>query len=290
MGPHHHQVLEKFAGAATASLEARSREIQQTQGVVSELPQVVKEALRKAGVKETGAKTGRGDGGDGDGDDDGDDGGGEQSDAFDIWGATTAPTVLLTTSVAARGLDFSNLTHVYSLNVFGANAKAGVNLQESSSSSSKYSSPGGNHFMNEEAEYAHQAGRLGRLGNLCGASHGGGGKMTSIVGLGLEGHVRGLVAGVAEVGADVAEEVPPEVQGWSLEDPPFADEDEDDDDDEEATSAAAAAEGSPTGGAVAGSSTSNDSTSGSLNHGMSVSERRAFLEDAFELFDAQEEE
>ena len=80
-------------------------------------------------------------GGDGGGGGSGQGGAGEGG--FDIWGAATAPTVLLTTPSAARGLDFANLTHVYSLNV-----------------------------PLDVAEYAHQAGRLGRLGSGQGALRG----------------------------------------------------------------------------------------------------------------------
>ena len=87
---HSLQVLEQFAGAASASLEAESMLKQQI------LPAALAAA---AGV----------------GGDEGD----TSSSSFDIWGATTAPTVLLTTPSAARGLDFVNLTHVYSLNVLG---------------------------------------------------------------------------------------------------------------------------------------------------------------------------
>jgi len=77
---------------------------------------------------------------------------------FDIWSIATAPTVLLTTPSAARGLHFSNLTHVYSVNVEVT-----------------------------AAEYAHQAGRLGRLGNI------GAGVMTSIIEPDLEPTIRAVI-------------------------------------------------------------------------------------------------
>jgi hypothetical protein len=85
------QVLEFFAGAVSASKESDSKRKQS---------KVLDELLQKT----TGSDGGEGAAG-------GDD------DDFDIWGAATAPTVLLTTPSAARGLDFANLTHVYSLNV-----------------------------------------------------------------------------------------------------------------------------------------------------------------------------
>ena len=77
--------------------------------------------------------------------------------------------MLLTTPSAARGLDFANLTHVYSLNV-PLNA----------------------------AEYAHQAGRLGRLGNL------GIGIITSVVEPAKAAELQSLIGQVAGPTADVA--------------------------------------------------------------------------------------
>lgn len=106
------QVLEQFAGAASASLEARSKERQ------------------NADVK-TPSSSSRSTGADGD---------------VNVWGANTAPTVLLTTPVAARGLDFTNLTHVYSLDVLSG--------LSSSSQANEGSSLGS--FMDAKAEYAHQ--------------------------------------------------------------------------------------------------------------------------------------
>ena len=117
---------------------------------------------------------------------------------MDIWGATTAPTVLLTTPVAARGLDFTNLTHVYSLGVLGR-ASGGSQAPGGGGG-------GGGGFMDERAEYAHQAGRLGRLGNRCP------GVVTSIVDDGGTGAaaVRAVVQAVAGPSAEVREVGPEE--------------------------------------------------------------------------------
>ena len=107
------QVLEQFAGAASASLEARSKERQNIE------------------VK-TPSSNSKGDNGD-----------------VNVWGANTAPTVLLTTPVAARGLDFTNLTHVYSLDVL-----SGLSSSSAEVKTNKGSSLGA--FMDAKAEYAHQ--------------------------------------------------------------------------------------------------------------------------------------
>ena len=137
------QVLEQFAGAVSASLESESRAKQASDsGKLGAL-------LSKSGV---GAGTA----------------GGADDSGFDIWGAATAPTVLLTTPSAARGLDFSNLTHVFSLNV-----------------------------PLDDAEYAHQAGRLGRLGNL------GTGIITSVIEPSQEAELQGLIGRVAGAKANV---------------------------------------------------------------------------------------
>jgi hypothetical protein len=111
------QVLEQFAGAASASLEARSAERQRTTG----------DAWRPAS--------------------------GGKRDSVNVWGANTAPTVLLTTPVAARGLDFTNLTHVYSLDVLSG--LGGAPAQSSNQAASRGGASLGM-FMDAKAEYAHQ--------------------------------------------------------------------------------------------------------------------------------------
>ena len=155
-------MLEQFAGAASASLEAESMLKQQT------LPAALAAAAGVANDAEASA-----------------------SSSFDIWGATTAPTVLLTTPSAARGLDFVNLTHVYSLNVLGRRQE-----KEAGGEGGEGGLLGG--FMDERAEYAHQAGRLGRLGNRLGA-----GTVTSIVEPATAAAMCELIAGVAGADADV---------------------------------------------------------------------------------------
>uniref|UniRef100_A0A7S2BL63 ATP-dependent RNA helicase n=1 Tax=Octactis speculum TaxID=3111310 RepID=A0A7S2BL63_9STRA len=143
------QVLEQFAGAVTASLEAASKQ---------------KQSTTDSSVASS-----------------------KSSNDFDVWRADTAPTLLLTTPSAARGLDFANLTHIYSLNVDPS-----------------------------EAEYAHQAGRLGRLGNL-NIDGINAGIMTSIINPQEEAALRMRIVAVA--GPDAKITVVPESL-WQLTAPP----------------------------------------------------------------------
>jgi len=195
------QVLEQFAGAAGASLEAKSKQ-RQAKEVVTQLeagglsPDVAAALVgQQAGP---GGAAGGGKGLEGE---------------VDVWGAATAPTVLLTTPSAARGLDFTNLTHVYGLNI----ASAGL-APPSSSEAQASAAAGGSYFTDAESEYAHQAGRLGRLGNrgtMVGANPG---TVTSIVRPDQLEAMLALVQRVAEPGVDLStvspEEyaLPPEVQ------------------------------------------------------------------------------
>mmetsp|Transcript_23008 Transcript_23008/g.38896 ORF Transcript_23008/g.38896 Transcript_23008/m.38896 type:complete len:913 (+) Transcript_23008:68-2806(+) len=237
------QVLEQFAGAASASLEARSRGIQEEDDD-EEAGGGGESRSSKKSSKKSRKSSGNG---------------GEDDDDFDVWGATTAPTVLLTTPVAARGLDFTNLTHVYSLNVVGASALSGALVN----------------FMDEKAEYAHQAGRLGRLGNVCGA-----GTVTSIVGPHMEDAMRSLIGEVAEPGADVAL-VPPEAYEVS---PTFAGYGGNGDE-EEAVGLDYESSSGPGALAKGGAAAAGQVDSDGVKNGERTSQDKEYLEDLYELFD-----